>query len=87
MTHDRFLKFDQAQVAEDVIRRSHRLKLDLWHFAAEEDEPAHIKCEYEVHGSLELQESGDEDAAAFVRNLFHAFRKTERIDTEGGAQC
>ncbi len=86
MSRARYLKFDEAQLGEDVVRRSHRLKLDLWHVPADEDKPAHMTCNYELHGGFEVEDANDAATVAFLRNLLFAFRNAER-ETEGGAEC
>lgn len=84
---NRFSQFDETQAGVAVVKHSNRLKLDLIYWPADDDEPANVSCTYEVHGDINITPANEEEAAAFIGNLLQAFRKAERIDTEGGASC
>jgi|GEM_PF-2965120 len=77
--------FGRSSVGKELLRRSTRLKLDLYRWQDDDDEPATTYCDFELHGSFDVEGGNDPlaaDTVALLRDLLHAFRTCERSGHE-----
>jgi len=70
--------FVPPSAADRAMAHSTRLKLDLWHRAADEDGPASTLADFELQGCIDLSGDVAPEGLALVRDLLATFRTAPR---------
>ena len=72
----------KPSAGDRAMAHSHRLKIDLWHRPADDDGPASTFADFELSGSIEMN---DGIGPAILRDLLASFRTTHRDGGESEA--
>jgi hypothetical protein len=76
----------QPSPSDKLLKASHRLKIDVCHFAdcEESEEFPRLTCEVQLHGSVPLSGEKGPEGFALVSALLRQFRQLGNEGQEGG---